>query len=393
MYSAYFDYAASSPMDKRVLNEIKPYFQEKYGNPSSLYSLGRESMRIIQKARSQVAHLINADEKSLIFTSCASESNNWALKGVVSKRENKGKKILISAVEHTSIISPCEQLEKQGFTIEKIPVSKEGLIDIEILEELLTSDTIFVSIQAANSEMGTIQDIKTLSKLIHDKVEKIIFHVDAVAALGKIPIDVKDWNVDLLTISSNEIYGPKGIAALYKKQGTPLERLITGGGQEMRLRAGTENVPGIVGFGAAAELTQNEMNQDNNRLRPLRDKIIQSLTTEIPYCFLNGHSELRLPTNASVRINFIEGESLLLNLEMEGISAATGSACAAKSLEPSHVLLAMGIPHEEAHGSLVLNLGKPTTSEEVDHLLSILPDIIHKLRMMSPLTPPELLKE
>ncbi len=393
MSHAYFDYAASSPVDKRVMEAITPYFQEYFGNPSSLYSIGRYAMRIIQESRLKVCSLINANEKSLFFTSCATESNCWAMKGTAAKKKNQGKKILVSAIEHVSVLSACEQLVKNGFTLNKIPVNTEGQVDTNSLEKLLTEDTILVSIQAANSEMGTIQDIKSLAKLIHEINDKTTFHVDAVPALGKIFIDVNDWDIDLLTISSNEIYGPKGIAGLYKKQGVPLEPLLTGGGQEMRRRAGTENVPGIVGFGAAAEIAKKEMNQDNERLKPLRDEIIETFTKQIPYSFLNGHKTDRLPTNASIRFNFIEGESMLLNLEMAGIAAATGSACAAKALEPSHVLSAMGIPHEEVHGSLVLNLGRFTMKDEVSLLLDTVPETVKRLRMMSPLTPKELLEE
>jgi cysteine desulfurase len=383
------DYSAGKPVDIRCIEEMLTCMKSSFGNPSSLHALGQEAKKALEKSREKVAKLVNAEEpESIIFTSGATESNNIAIKGVANRNRNQGTKILTSSVEHMSIVNPCKLMMKQGFQVDFLPVNNLGLLDLEKLENELDDNTTLVSIVYANGEIGTIQPIKEASKIVHKK--KAYLHVDATAACGQIPIDVQDENIDLLTISSNDMYGPRGVGALYIKKGTTLESIIQGGGQERGLRSGTENVAGIVGFAKAAEIAGNEMSKHSKRMAKLRDDLIKSLIEPIPNAYLNGHPTRRLPDNVSVRYSFIEGESILLSLDIMGIFASSGSACASKTLQPSHVLLALGLQPEEAHGSLMLTLGRDNTQEDVDKLKSVMPAIVKRLRDMSPLTPKEL---
>jgi len=386
------DYSAGKPVDSRVINEMLPHMNSHYGNPSSLHTLGQEAKQTLEKSREVVAKLINAEKpETIIFTSGATESNNLAIRGIANRNKNRGTKILTSSIEHMSIVNPCKLMIKKGFQVVFLPVDNFGLLDLEKLEAELDDQTTLVSIVYANGEIGTIQPIKEIGKIVHTK--EAFLHVDATAACGQMPIDVQDENIDLLTISSNDMYGPKGVGALYIKTGTTIEPIIQGGGQEHGLRSGTENIPGIVGFAKASEIAEMEMPQESERITKLRDDLIKGLIDPIPNAYLNGHPTQRLPDNVSIRYSFIEGESILLSLDIMGVCASSGSACAAKTLQPSHVLLAIGLQPEEAHGSLMLTLGKDNNQEDVDQLKSIMPDIVKRLRDMSPLTPKELKKQ
>lgn len=387
MRKVYMDHTAGMPVDHRVTEAMKPYFEKFYGNPASLHSFAQEARNGLEDAREKVASLIGADKREIFFTSCATESNNWAIRGVAGRNKGRGKHIITTSIEHMSVMNVCKFLMKQGFKTSFLPVDKYGIVDLEGLEKELKDETILVSIMYANGEIGTIEPIREASKIVHSK--NAYLHVDGTAAVGQVPVDVQKENIDLLTISSNDMYGPKGVGALYIKRGTRLEPLILGGGQERGLRSGTENLPGIVGMGKAAEIAEAEMETEGKRLTKLRDKCIEELL-EIPHSFLNGHPSKRLPNNVAVRFSFIEGESMLLNLDMAGVAASSGSACTAKTLEPSHVLRAIGLKHEEAHGSLLFTLGKQNTEEDVDYAVGLLPDIVKRLRAMSPLTPKEL---
>jgi cysteine desulfurase len=383
------DYSAGKPVDPRIIDELLTYMNSSFGNPSSLHTLGQEAKKALEKSREAVAKLVNAEEpRSIIFTSGATESNNLAIKGIANRNKNRGTKILTSSIEHMSIVNPCKLMIKKGFKVVFLPVDRFGVLDLDKLETELDDNTTLVSIVYANGEIGTIEPIKEISKIVHAK--KAYLHVDATAACGQIPIDVQDENIDLLTISSNDMYGPRGVGALYIKKGTSIAPIIQGGGQEHGLRPGTENVAGILGFAKAAEIARKEMQQHNKCITELRDDLIRGLIDHIPYAYLNGHPTQRLPDNVSVRYSFIEGESILLSLDIVGIYASSGSACAAKTLQPSHVLLALGLQPEEAHGSLMLTLGRDNTQEDVDKLKSVIPDIVKRLRDMSPLTPKEL---
>jgi cysteine desulfurase len=388
----YMDYSAGKSVDSRVLKEMLPYMETSYGNPSSLYKFGQEAKRALEESRTKVAKLINAEKpETIIFTSGATESNNLAIKGTAIRNKAQGTRIITSSIEHISIINASKSLINEGFQVVSLPVDKFGLLDLEKLEDEIDDKIVLVSIVYANSEIGTIQPIKEISKIVHTK--NAYLHVDATAACGQIPIDVKKEGIDLLTISSNDMYGPKGVGALYMKEGVRIASILHGGGQERGLRSGTENVPGIVGLAKAAEIAQNEMQIENKRLTILRDSLIHGLIDPIPSSFLNGHPTMRLPNNVSVRYSFIEGESILLSLDLMGVYASSGSACTAKTLQPSHVLLAIGLKHEEAHGSLMLTLGKQTTQEDVDYVTELMPGIVERLRKISPLTPKELKKE
>jgi cysteine desulfurase len=366
-----------------------PFMKVSYGNASSLHTLGQEAKRALEDARTKVAQLVNAEKKeSIIFTSGATESNNTAIKGVANRNKDKGTKILTSSIEHMSVVNPVKFLKTKGFETVFLPVDKYGFLSLDSLEKELTDKTVLVSVVYANGEIGTIEPIKEISKIVHSK--NVYLHIDATAACGQIPIDVKNEGIDLLTISSNDMYGPRGVGALYVKEGIRIEPLLHGGGQERGLRSGTENIAGIVGFGKAAEIARNEMQAEGGRLVKLRDRFIDELLKPIPYSFLNGHPTRRLPDNVSVRYSFIEGESMLLSLDLMGVCTSSGSACTAKTLEPSHVLLAIGLKHEEAHGSLMFTLGRQTTQEDVDYAAGLMPAIVKRLRVMSPLTPKEL---
>jgi cysteine desulfurase len=383
------DHTAGKPVDPRVVEAMLPYMSAFYGNPSSIHSLGQEAKQAIENARAKVAVLVNAERKeSIIFTSSATESNNMAIKGFANRNKDRGTHIITSSIEHMSVLNPVKFLSTRGFKASFLPVDQYGFVSLEALEKEITPETILVSIMYANGEIGTIQPIKEISQIVHAK--KAALHVDATAAVGQVPIDVQAEGIDLLTISSNDIYGPRGIGALYIKQGMRIEPIIHGGGQEQGLRSGTENLPSIVGFGKATELAKAEMQIESERLVKLRDRFIKGLVGAVPYSFLNGHPAKRLPNNVAVRYSFIEGESMLLSLDMLGVAASSGSACTAKTLEPSHVLIAIGLKHEEAHGSLLFTLGKQNTEEEADYVIGVMPDIVKRLRKMSPLTPKEL---
>jgi cysteine desulfurase len=383
------DYSAGKPVDPRVVEAMLQCMKTAYGNPSSLHTFGQEARRALEEARAKVAELVNAEKKeTIIFTSGATESNNLAIKGAANRYKDRGTRVLTSSVEHMSVVNPIKYLATKGFEAVFLPVGKYGFLDLENLKKEFTDKTILVSIVYANSEIGTIEPIREISEIVHGK--NAYLHVDATAANGQVPIDVQKEGIDLLTLSSNDMYGPKGVGALYVREGVRVEPLFQGGGQERGLRSGTENVAGIVGFGKAAEIAKNEMQVENERLVRLRDRLIRGLLEPVPYSFLNGHPFKRLPNNVSVRYSFIEGESMLLSLDMAGVAASSGSACTAKTLEPSHVLLATGLKHEEAHGSLMFSLGRQNTEEDVDYVIGLMPGIVKRLRAMSPLTPKDL---
>ncbi|HOV34731.1 MAG TPA: cysteine desulfurase NifS [Candidatus Dojkabacteria bacterium] len=379
----YFDNAATTKIRPEVLNQMMPFLTDEYGNASSIYTLGRTSKNAIETARKRVADAIGADADEIYFTSSGTEADNWALKGVASANSSKGKHIIVSSIEHHAILKPCEYLKKHGFDISYIPVTHDGIIDIKELKESIRSDTVLISVMYANNEIGTIQPIEDIAKLAKEK--SIYFHTDAVQAVGHIPIDVKKLGIDLLTISAHKLNGPKGVGALYIKKGTKIDQFMHGGDQEMKRRAGTENTAGIVGFGKAIQLAVTDIEKKNEYIKRLRDTAIEGILSNIPDTFLNGDASKRLPGNANICFKYVEGESILLHLDRLGICASTGSACTSASLEPSHVLLAIGISPELAHGSLRLTFSEENTIDEVKYLIKVLPDIIAKLRQMSPL--------
>jgi len=358
-----------------------PYFSEKFGNPSSLYTIGRQARRAIEESRQKVADLIGAKKEEIIFTGSGTESDNLAIKGIAYKNRKKGDHIITSSIEHHAVLHTCKYLETQGFKVTYMPVDKDGLVNPKDVEKAITPQTILITIMHANNEIGTIQPIEEIGKLAKEK--NIPFHTDAVQTTGKIPVNVDALGVSLLSISAHKIYGPKGVGALYLRKGTFVEPQLHGGGHERNLRSSTENVPGIVGFGKACELAKERLPEEA-RLADLRDRLIKGIL-EIKDSYLNGHPVKRLPNNANVRFSYIEGESMILNLDMKGVAASTGSACSSTSLEPSHVLMAIGLKPEEAHGSLRLTLGRGNTQEDVDYVVSVLPEIVNKLRMISPL--------
>jgi cysteine desulfurase len=385
------DHGAGMPLDSRVFEAMKPYFMENYGNPSSSHSFGNSARNAIAASREKVAQLVAAEKsQEVIFTSGGTESNNLAIKGVAYRNREKGNHIITTAIEHISVVNICKFLQKQGFEVSYVPVDKQGVVDLEKLEAAINDRTILISVMYANGEIGTIQPIREIGKVAHEN--QVIFHVDAVAAAGKFPINVKEEKIDLLSISSNDMYGPKGVGALYIKKGTKVQPIIQGGGQERGLRSGTENIPGIVGMGKSAEIAKREMEAEGNRLTRLREKLIKDVLDKIDYSFLNGHPTERLPSNANLRFSYIEGESLILGLDMYGVQVSSGSACTSKTLDPSHVLLAIGLAHEEAHGSLVFTMGKQNSEEDVDYVLEVLPDVVKRLRTLSPLTPKEIVR-
>jgi len=384
----YMDYASASRTDPRVIEAMIPYMKDYFGNPSSPHTSGLKMKDALEEARASVARLINADRPSeIVFTSGATESNNMALRGVAFRNKDRGNHIVATKIEHISVLNTLKYLMKFGFEVTYVPVDGYGLVDLEALKNAINERTILVTIGYANNEVGTIQQIKEISEIVHSK--NAYLHTDATAAVGKIPVDVLEDGIDLMTISSWDMYGPYGIGALYIKRGTRIEPLIIGGGQEGGLRSGTENVPGAVGMAKAAELAMAEMESDASRLSKMRDRLIDGILKSIPHSFLNGHPTRRLPHNVNVRFSFVEGESLVLSLDMEGIAVSSGSACSSKTLEPSHVLIAMGIPHVEAQGSLLMSLGRFSKDEDVDKVLEVLPRIVRGLREMSPLTPEE----
>lgn len=376
------DHSATCAVDPAVVEAMLPYFSEKFGNPSSLYAIGRQARRAIEDSRQKVADLLGARKEEIIFTGSGTESDNLAIKGIAYKNRKKGDHIITSSIEHHAVLHTCKFLGTQGFNITYLPVNKEGIVNPADVERALTPKTILISVMHANNEIGTIQPIEEIGKIAKEK--GIPFHTDAVQTAGKLALNVDSLGVDLLSISAHKIYGPKGVGTLYIRKGTFLEPQLHGGGHERNIRSSTENVPGIVGFARAAELARERLPHEQE-IAGLRDSLIKGVL-EIKDSYLNGHPTKRLPNNANFRFSFIEGESLLLNLDMKGIAASTGSACSSTSLEPSHVLLAIGLKPEDAHGSLRLTLGLENTQEDVDQVVSILPDIVNKLRMMSPLT-------
>ena len=377
------DYASSTPVDPRVIEAMSPYFNKYHGNPSSVHDFGLETRQVVENSREILARTINADMEEIIFTSSATESNNTAIKGVAFANKKKGNHILISSIEHDCVLASAEWLKAQGFEIEKIKVNKYGLVDPKDIEKRIKKNTILVSVMHANNEMGTIEPIEQIGKICKDK--DVYFHTDAAQSFGKLPIDVKKMNIDLLTASSQKIYGPKGAALLYVKKGTKIYPLLHGGGQEFGLRSSTSNVPAIIGFAKATELCVKEMEKENERLIKLRNKLIEGIMNKIPRAHLNGHKKERLANNINIRFDGIEGESILMLLNSHGVAVATGSACSSKDLKPSHVLLAMGISPEKAHGSIRISLGRWTKKKDVDYVIEILPGIIQKLRQISPI--------
>lgn len=383
MKNVYMDYAATTYVKPEVLEEMLPYFTEKFGNPSSFYGISRETKRAIDKAREQVANALNCDADEVYFTGGGSEADNWAIKGIASAQKKKGNHIITTKIEHHAVLHTCQYLEKNGFDVTYLDVDAEGFINLDDLRNAITDKTILVSIMFANNEIGTIQPIKEIGEICKEK--KVLFHTDAVQAVGNVPVDVKEMNIDMLSLAGHKIYGPKGIGVLYIKKGIKIENLIHGGAQEKNRRAGTENIASIVGIGKAMEIAKENLEEHMNKLSVLRDKLIDGLL-KVPYTSLNGpRGDKRLPGNVNVRFRFIEGESILLSLDFQGVCASSGSACTSGSLDPSHVLLAIGLPHELAHGSLRLTMGEGSTEEDVDYVLEVVPPIIERLRNMSPL--------
>ncbi len=378
----YLDYAATTPVDPQVVKAILPYLTEKFGNTMSLHSYGQKTNEAVEKARKTIARFINAQPTDIYFTASATESNNLALKGVAFANKHKGRHIIISSIEHDCIVESAAWLEKQGFEITKLPVDQYGLIDPKQLERKIKKDTILVSIIHGNNEIGTIQDIKQIGKICREK--NVYFHTDASQSFGKIPIDVEKMNIDLLTASSHKIYGPAGAALLYVKKGVLIEPLLHGGGHEKNLRSSTLNVAAIIGFAKAVEICQKKMDKENEYLKKLRDKLIEGILSKIKGAYLNGHPTRRLSNNVNFSFPFVEGESLVFELDSLGISCSTGSACSSRNLEPSHVLLALGLPPQGAHGSLRISLGRWTKESDINYLLKVLPKTVEKLRKISP---------
>ncbi|MGI6176121.1 MAG: cysteine desulfurase NifS [Christensenellales bacterium] len=379
----YMDNAATTPLKKEVLEEMMPYFCEKFGNASSIHSYGREAHQAIDLARTRIAQAINAKEQEIYFTSGGTESDNTAIMGVAAAHGKKGKHIITSAIEHHAVLHTCRNLEKKGYDVTYIMPDEKGILSSSDVEKAIRKDTILITTMFANNEIGTIQPIAEIGEIAHK--HGIIFHTDAVQAIGSIPIDVEAMNIDMLSMSAHKIGGPKGVGALYVRKGIRFEQLMHGGAQERDKRPGTSNVPGIVGLGKAIELIFINMDERCARVAVLRDKLIDGILSEIPYTYLNGDRDQRLCGNVNVSIEFVEGEALLLHLDMKGISASSGSACTSGSLDPSHVLLAIGLSHEIAHGSLRLSLNSLNTQEEVDYVINELKGIVELLRNMSPL--------
>lgn len=379
----YVDNAATTKVAPEVVEAMLPYFTENFGNPSSIYAEGREAKKAIERAREQVATAIGADPKEIYFTGSGSEADNWALRSTAKALSSKGNHIITSAVEHHAILHTCQDLEKQGYEVTYLPVDKYGMVSPEDVKAAIKDTTIMISIMFANNEIGTIMPIAEIGEIA--KNAGIVFHTDAVQAVGNVHIDVNEMNIDMLSLTAHKFHGPKGSGALFVRNGVRLISFITGGAQERMRRAGTENVPGIVGLGKAIELATANIDQKQKKLTALRDAYIKKVLETIPYSHLNGHPTKRLPGNANISFEFIEGEGMLLSLDMKGISASSGSACTSGSLDPSHVLLAIGLKHEEAHGSLRVSFGEDNTPEDVNFIADSLKEIVERLRMMSPL--------
>lgn len=379
----YFDNAATTRTDDEVLKEMLPYFSQSYGNPSSIYKIGRENRKAVEEAREKVAKAINAEPNEIYFTAGGSESDNTAIRGIAYAYKQRGNHIITSKIEHPAVLETCKQLEKEGFEVSYIGVDEKGIVNLEELKNSIKETTTLITIMFANNEIGTIEPIKEIGKIA--KENNIIFHTDAVQAMGSVKIDVKEMNIDSLSLSGHKFYGPKGIGALYVKKSVRFQKFVNGGHQEKNKRAGTENVPGIVGLGKAIEVAYSNLEEHNKKIKELRDYYVEEVKKRIPYIKINGDMENRLPGNSNISFRFIEGEGLLLNLDLKAICASSGSACTSGSLDPSHVLLAIGLPHEIAHGSLRITIGKYNTKEEVDYLLNNLEEIVSRLRNMSPL--------
>ena len=379
----YLDHAATTPLNKEVFEEMLPFFEERYGNASSIHILGRESKKAVEISRERIAKSIGCSEREIYFTSSGTEADNWAIKGAAFASRNKGKHIITSSIEHHAVLHACQYLEGEGFEVTYLPVDEYGMISLNALEKAIRNDTILISIMAANNEVGTIQPINEISRIAQEK--EICFHTDAVQAIGTLPIDVNELKVDMMSISGHKFYGPKGVGALYIRKRLKFPPFIHGGAQERKKRGGTENVPSIVGMGKAIEIAVRDMEKNKEYLIGLRNSTIKKIMGGIPYVRLNGHPKKRLPGNMNFSFEFAEGESILLMLDKLGIAASSGSACASGSLDPSHVLLAMGLPHEIAHGAIRFSLGVENTREEMDYLVKNLKTIIERLRQLSPL--------
>lgn len=383
--NVYLDHAATTYVKKEVLDEMMPFFTESFGNPSSIYKLGQENRRAVDLAKERIANAIGATPNEIYFTAGGCEADNWVIKGIAFANMNKGNHIITTSIEHPAIINSCKFLSKHGFEVTFLGVDENGQVKLDELENAIKDNTILISVMFANNEIGTIQPIKKIAEIA--KKHNVYFHTDAVQAVGSLKIDVKELGVDMLSMSGHKFYGPKGIGALYIKKGTKIDSLIHGGGQEQGKRAGTENVPAIVGMGKAIELAYENFDEKNDKIIELRERLINGVLNNIPHVRLNGHRTERLPGNTNFSFSFIEGESLLLMLNMKGVSGSSGSACSSGSLDPSHVLLAIGLDHGTAHGSLRLTLGAETTEDDIDYVLEILPGIVERLREMSPLKP------
>ena len=382
MRNVYLDYSATTPVKEEVLQEMIPYFTEKFGNPSSLYDKGLESKEAIDTARARIGKLINADPKEIFFTAGGTEADNWAVFGTADKLKEKGNHIITTKIEHHAMLHSCEFLEKQGYEVTYLGIGPDGRISLEELEAAITDKTILISVMMVNNEIGTVQPIKEIAAIA--KAHKVLFHTDAVQALGNVPIDVKDLGVDMMSISSHKIYGPKGEGALYIRKGLRISNYLHGGAQENSRRAGTENLTGIVGFGKAAEIADIHFEEHVKHCSELRNYLVERVLNEIPDTHVNGTMDARHPGNANITFNYIEGESILLMLNYLGISVSTGSACSSKSLEPSHVLSALGVPVEMIHGTVRFTVGDFTTKEDIDYVVENLKNIVEKLRMLSP---------
>lgn len=383
MNTIYLDNNATTKTDEEVVKTMMPYLLDNYGNPSSIYKLGRENRKVVEESREKIAEILNCKPDEIYFTSGGSESDNTAIRGIAYSYKNKGNHIITSKIEHPAVLETCKQLEKEGFEVSYISVDENGIINLEELKNAIKPTTTLITIMFANNEIGTIQPIEEIGKIA--KEHNIIFHTDSVQAIGSVEIDVEKLNIDSLSLSAHKFYGPKGIGVLYVKKGIKFNKFINGGHQEKNKRAGTENVVGIVGLSKAMELAYRDLEEHNKKIKELRDYYVSQVKEKIPYIKINGDMEKRLPGNSNISFRFIEGESLLLNLDLKGICASSGSACTSGSLDPSHVLLAIGLPHEIAHGSLRISIGKYNTKEEIDYVVESLVEIVGRLREMSPL--------
>ena len=388
MKRIYMDNAATTRVTPEVLEAMLPYLTEVYGNPSSIHAFGRDARRALDDARRRVAQAVGAAPNEIYFTGCGTESDNWAVRGAAYAQRKKGNHIITSAIEHHAILHTCQQLEREGFRVTYLPVDEMGVVRMDELEKAITPETVLITVMTANNEIGTIQPVRDIAKLAKDR--HILFHTDAVQAIGAIPVDVKEMGADMLSMSGHKFHAPKGVGALYIRSGVRLQRFMNGGAQERTQRAGTENLASIVGMAKAIEIAVSDIAGRAQKLTAMRDRLMRGVVETIPASRVNGHPTQRLPGNCNVSIQYIEGESMLLSLDLKGIAASSGSACTSGSLDPSHVLLAIGLPHEIAHGSLRFSLGDDNTMEEVDCVLDSLREIVNRLRSMSPLTPAEL---